>query len=148
GSEGEDSQSRVLASLRGEAGAIGHVKSLRFPALVVTVEYRDLRGVPHPRRAGFVDSDARRLWRLVYMGESYAGEFIQLPQHCNLLVRARQLSIAVSTVYAQHWNSPGVSAPGVERYPVVRSRQHLGERNSTEPGVLPGCLPLVHLDAK
>src|SRR4029079_11770516 len=101
GSECEHSQSRVLASLGWEAGAVGHVKPLRFPALVVRIEHRVLGRAPHTRSAGLVNGAARRLWHRIDASQSYARKFSQLPQCCNLLAPASQLPISVSTVYAQ-----------------------------------------------
>src|SRR6476620_10798366 len=105
GSECENGQGRVLAALRREAGAIGHVKPLRFPALAVRVEHRGRGVASHPRRAGFVDGEARRRGRLVNLVECYAGQLSKLPQCCNLLARARLIPAFCWAAWAtDHYN--------------------------------------------
>src|SRR6185312_5859196 len=66
----------------------------------------------------------------------------------NLLACTHKFLIAVSAVDAQHRDAPDIPLLAVERHAVLRSWQHLGERNSTELGVLSVCLPLIHLHAK
>ena len=73
GGECEDGQGGVLAALRWEAGAVGHVKPSRFPALVVRVDHRVCGVAAHPRRAGFVDSQAWRRGHFADRGECHAG---------------------------------------------------------------------------
>jgi hypothetical protein len=98
-----------MAALRWETGAIGDVKPLRFPALVMRVDYR-VRGVAsHPRRAAFVHGEARQHGRFAHLDECHTGQLGKLPQRDNLLSRAHKLAIAVSAFDAQHWDAPGIS---------------------------------------
>src|SRR5262249_34676758 len=113
GGKGEDGQGRVLRALRWETSAVGKVEPMRFPALVVSVKYRALGIVAHPRGTAFVVGATRRCRGLVDPGERHAGHLSERAQGRGLLARADQLRMVMSAIDPQDRDAPCVSQLGV-----------------------------------